>query len=160
MNIYIGRFQIFHNGHLDALNQVKNLSSNCIIGLGSSQIARPDFKNPFTAKQRAIMIRLIEPNIKIIEIPDFKYDDDWRNYILATVHNLELVFSENDYILNVFPECKKLVKRNLDISTTDIKNRIIENRNWQKLVPPKIYQYIKDNELDKAIKKLGKNQSI
>ncbi|AKG39141.1 MAG: nicotinamide-nucleotide adenylyltransferase [Infirmifilum sp.] len=52
---YIGRFQPFHLGHLNALKWILSREKEVIIGIGSAQQSFEP-KNPFTAGERALMI--------------------------------------------------------------------------------------------------------
>lgn len=49
--VYIGRFQIFHNGHLATIKKALGLSKKVIVVIGSSNLPRT-VKNPFTALER------------------------------------------------------------------------------------------------------------
>ena len=57
VSVYIGRFQIFHNGQLALLQRALAAAPLCIVVLGSAHQARTP-KNPFTWQERAEMIRL------------------------------------------------------------------------------------------------------
>jgi len=53
--VIIGRFQPFHNGHINLLNKAASLSDNIIFLIGSAnQPATP--KNPWDWRQRSGMI--------------------------------------------------------------------------------------------------------
>jgi bifunctional NMN adenylyltransferase/nudix hydrolase len=58
--VVIGRFQPLHNGHLALLRQALALAPRCVVVLGSAHQARTP-RNPFTADERAGMIRLALP---------------------------------------------------------------------------------------------------
>lgn len=53
--VMIGRFQPFHNGHLQILTKALEMSENVIILLGSAESAR-NIKNPFSDTERYVMI--------------------------------------------------------------------------------------------------------
>ena len=78
--LYLGRFQPFHLGHLDAIDQIiADGVDRIIVGIGSSQeeLTRA---NPFSYDERKEMINrvLIDSNIKfeICSIPDFASNQD------------------------------------------------------------------------------------
>ncbi|XAH22184.1 bifunctional nicotinamide-nucleotide adenylyltransferase/Nudix hydroxylase [Xylophilus sp. GW821-FHT01B05] len=60
VSVYIGRFQIFHNGQLALLRRALDAAPRCIVVLGSAFQARTP-RNPFTWQERAEMIRLALP---------------------------------------------------------------------------------------------------
>jgi bifunctional NMN adenylyltransferase/nudix hydrolase len=53
--VYIGRFEPFHNGHLNVIKQALNLAWEVIVLVGSANEPRT-YKNPFTFSERANMI--------------------------------------------------------------------------------------------------------
>ena len=56
-NIIIGRFQPFHNGHLElVLKALEDYTDDLIIFIGSAQKSRTN-RNPFTYFERSVMIR-------------------------------------------------------------------------------------------------------
>ena len=56
--LILGRFQPFHLGHLNVINEVIKEGLLPIIGIGSSQEGNT-VNNPFTSKERIEMIRAI-----------------------------------------------------------------------------------------------------
>ncbi|MEM2915309.1 MAG: adenylyltransferase/cytidyltransferase family protein, partial [Candidatus Bathyarchaeia archaeon] len=55
--LYVGRFQPFHLGHLEAVKYMLRNSKEVIIVIGSAQESHT-LTNPFTAGERVYMIRL------------------------------------------------------------------------------------------------------
>jgi nicotinamide-nucleotide adenylyltransferase len=54
--LYVGRFQPFHNGHLDAIKYALNSVDELVIVIGSAQYSHHSH-NPFTAGERLTMVR-------------------------------------------------------------------------------------------------------
>ena len=54
--LFVGRFQPFHLGHLDAIEATLERVEELIIVVGSGEYSHSD-KNPFTAGERVEMIR-------------------------------------------------------------------------------------------------------
>jgi bifunctional NMN adenylyltransferase/nudix hydrolase len=54
--VFIGRFQPFHLGHLEVMEQAKRLAERVIVLVGSANQPRTP-KNPFTYEERELMIR-------------------------------------------------------------------------------------------------------
>ena len=152
-NLLIGRFQIFHNGHLNALEQAQRYGA-IEIGVGSSQIIEPTLKNPFTYNQRRDMLNVLGLR-DIIEIPDFNDDNSWKNYIEYRIPNLDSVFSADNKNIVPFDASKRVkLERISGVSSTNIKQKIVQNKSWREDVPEEIYEYIKNNNLDTHIKTL------
>jgi cytidyltransferase-related domain len=51
----VGRFQPFHKGHLEVIEEVLKEHDSVIIGIGSAQYSHT-LQNPFTAGERHLMI--------------------------------------------------------------------------------------------------------
>ena len=91
--VYIGRFQPFHNGHLETLRIALDQADEVLILLGSSNRA-PNIRNPWTPAQRESMIRAVladenipQKRVKIIPINDYPYNNElWLSEIQATVN--------------------------------------------------------------------------
>lgn len=95
--VYIGRFQPFHNAHLEtvkfALDRVKQL----IIVVGSTNCA-PNIKNPWTFPERQDMILgclddLDLPRITFISARDYLYNDNL--WITAIQHEVDGITNGN-----------------------------------------------------------------
>ena len=54
--LYVGRFQPFHLGHLDAIKYALKQADELVIVIGSAQYSH-NANNPFTAGERLIMVR-------------------------------------------------------------------------------------------------------
>jgi len=142
--LLIGRFQPFHLGHLDAVLFGLSRTENLFIGIGSSNKSN-ESRNPFSAKERREMITSsIEPSmadrIKIFDIPDVGDHEKWTFEIDKIVPKYDVVFTNDEFTqilfekreMNVVPV---VLKDREKFSGTNIRNLIIEDKNWQDLVP-------------------------
>jgi len=92
VSVYIGRFQIFHNGQLALLRRALQAAPLCIVVLGSAHQARTP-KNPFTWQERAEMIRLALPEadqnrIRFLPVRDYYDQDRWVSAVKHGVAQL------------------------------------------------------------------------
>ncbi len=92
VSIYIGRFQIFHNGQLALLRRALEAAPLCIVVLGSAYQARTP-KNPFTWQERAEMIRLALPEadrerIRFLPVRDYYDQERWVSAVKHGVAEL------------------------------------------------------------------------
>ena len=91
--VYIGRFQPFHNGHLQTLKAALEKTDEVIILLGSSNRAQ-NIRNPWNAQQRESMIRevlkdegIAQKHVSIVPINDHPYNNDaWLEEVQAKVN--------------------------------------------------------------------------
>ncbi|MFC1768227.1 nicotinamide-nucleotide adenylyltransferase [Nanoarchaeota archaeon] len=158
--LFIGRFQPFHNGHLADIKLALKEVDQLIIGIGSSQHEKTK-DNPFSFEERARMIEnvLIKEEISnytIFPIPDFNNDKKWVEHLEVLLPKFKIIYSGNDRVLNIFKPIKKFKTKRLElidnISSTKIRNFIKEGKQWEKLVPKEIVEYIKKIDGTKRIK--------
>jgi 8-oxo-dGTP diphosphatase len=156
--LYIGRFQPFHNGHLDAVKQIVNAGyERVVLGIGSCQEKRTS-KNPLSYDERKSLIESAFGNqnidYDILSIPDFGDDLLWTNYVVNNL-NFDTVFTGNDWTQKCFEEySKKQVYRlnqQMQICATDIREKIVNNGNWQELVHENVANNLMKNGLEKII---------
>jgi len=90
--VVIGRFQPVHNGHLALLQRALTLAPRCVVVLGSAGQARTP-KNPFTADERAAMVRLAMPEtdrarLDIVPLRDCYDAERWQRQVQRAVARL------------------------------------------------------------------------
>ena len=142
--LLVGRFQPFHLGHLDAVLFGLSRMENLFIGVGSSNKFN-EKKNPFSAEERKEMIMLsIEPSmlgrIKIFEIPDVDNHEKWTFEIDQIVPKYDVVFTNDEFTKTLFKKRQTnvipvVLKEREKFSGTNIRQLIIDDKNWQDLVP-------------------------
>ena len=142
--LLIGRFQPFHLGHLDAVLFGLAKTENLFICIGSSNKSN-ERKNPFSAEERREMITLsIEPSItdriKIFDIPDVGDHEKWTFEIDKIVPKYDVIFTNDEFTKTLFEKreisvISVILKDREKFSGTNIRNLIIEDKNWRDLVP-------------------------
>jgi len=141
--LFIGRFQPFHLGHLDAITKVFLDVENLWIGIGSSNRSH-EKKNPFTAEERKEMIlssidTSLLQKIKIFFIPDVDDHEKWTHQVDSIVPKYDVVFSNDDFTISLFSKrgikvIQPHLKHREDLSGTNIRNKMINGQNWKSLV--------------------------
>jgi len=147
--LFIGRFQPFHNAHLIDVKKILKECDEVIIAIGSSQ-EKNTLENPFSYNERKNMIvRILKSNkikkYRIYPVPDLYNDRKWVEYIKKNLPNYEFVYSGNQWTLRCFKKFDSKVKKIKlikGISSTIIRNMIIKEKNWEKMVPKEIADYI------------------
>ena len=160
-----GRFQPFHNGHLEYLRAAVEQCENLVIGITNadptqiSEEATSEHRhltesNPFSFFQRSVMIRElpIEESIPlerslIIPFPVHS-PDRWRYYLPPDVVHSLRVFSpweqakvdrlrQQGYAVEVLhPGVSKAVE------ATEVRRRMADGEGWEELVPPSVARVI------------------
>ncbi len=153
--LYIGRFQPFHNGHLNSVEQIINSEiTKIIFGVGSSD-QELTTKNPFNFFERKSMIELVmqalnsQRNIaiefEVLAIPDFDTNTQWVEYIMENLPSFEVVFSGNPITSQCFNNTNikfRTLEYNKIIKASTIRQKILEHGNWEELVPAEIVQFL------------------
>jgi nicotinamide-nucleotide adenylyltransferase len=133
--LFIGRFQPFHLGHLDALKQIQEKYDVIKIGIGSSQESCTE-KNPYDFETRKKMIEVsivdLSAKIQIFNIPDINDDEKWVSHVKEIIGDFDAVYSGNDYVLELFEKALISTNRqdfNLNINATIIREKIKNSGN-------------------------------
>jgi len=163
--LYIGRFQPIHLGHLSCIRHILSKTSEVIIAIGSAQFSHT-LHNPFTAGERVTMIRLamdeakIEPSkYYIIPVRDLRIHDLWVPHLVSQTPRFEIVFSNEPVTSRLFKEAGFRVEPipfydREQYSATEIRERIVKNSDWQKLVPLSTSSFIKSISGEERLREL------
>lgn len=160
--VFIGRFQPFHNGHLEVIKTALSKASKVLILVGSSYQPRTE-KNPFTFDERQMMIidsiRNEMPDalkrLDIRSLHDHKYNDHtWAAEVQSHISDQGKIGiighskDESSYYLKMFPQWDTIEHPlNDEINATDIRRLLFEARSPNYLngvVPPVVRTWIAD----------------
>jgi len=159
--LFIGRFQPFHNGHLNVIKFLNDNYEEIIIGIGSAQYSNT-IENPFSLYERKKMIHItLKKNsikkCKIIEIPDIHNPPKWVDHVLSIYSDFDVVITNNNFTKGLFRKKDIRVEETPlydreKYSGRSIRYKIKNNHKWKDLVPISVYKYIKSIDGDKRIK--------
>jgi nicotinamide-nucleotide adenylyltransferase len=153
VGLFVGRFQPFHNGHLAAVRYALGRVDYLYIVVGSAQRSH-ERDNPFTAGERIMMIKAALDEAKVdsgrwmlIPVQDAESHSVWTATLKSTVPKFDIVFSNDTLTIRLLKEegIKVVPIPYLDreqYSATNVRNRILERKDWQKLVPPAIAKMV------------------
>ncbi len=136
--LFIGRFQPFHLGHLDALDQIS--ATKIIIGIGSSQYSRTE-DNPYTYEERKkIMEHAIDDGrVSIMAIPDIHDEVKWPDHVLSITGPVDMIYSGNEWVRSLFERdgyTTEPITVQKKITGTHIRSLLHTNDDtWKTLVP-------------------------
>lgn len=155
--VFVGRFQPFHNGHLEAIRYILGKVEELIIVVGSSQHSHEE-GNPYTAGERISMIRLalneakIDPSrYLVIPVPDVTMHSTWFSELQAYVPSFEVVYSNEPLTRRLVKEagCRveyvPLFRREV-YWATEIRKRMLSKGDWMELVPKSVADFIKSRD--------------
>ncbi len=161
-----GRFQPFHNGHLEYLHLARERCQTLIIGITNpdplqtaeeetSEHRHLDGANPFTFTERQMMIRevLFDEGVsldRVIFIPfPVNLPDRWRYYVPAGAVQYIRVFSPWEQAkvdrLRAFGYRVEILQPGVEkrVEATEIRRRLTAGENWRELVPPGVARVIR-----------------
>lgn len=154
--VFIGRFQPFHLGHQNVIEQYSD-EYRLEIVIGSAERSRTE-KNPLKAEERKKIIQECHPETDISRKEDHESDRKWIKD-LEEMTEADTVISQNSLV-------KKLVDKHTEMeveeqqlydediySGTEIRRRIRSGEEWRYLVPDCAVQRIDD--LEDVIKASG-----
>jgi len=155
--LYVGRFQPFHQGHLEAVQYVLKEVDEVVIAIGSAQYSH-NANNPFTAGERLVMIRraLKEAGVDysrvwVVPVPDVHLHMLWVAALEGYTPSFNVVYSNEPLTRRLFMEAGYKVKRirlfeRKDYNSTLVREKMIKDNSWTSLVPKSVAEFI--NEID------------
>lgn len=144
--ILIGRMQPVHNGHMEVIKKILTEVDEIIIGIGSAQISH-ELKDPFTAGERIVMMSqaLAEKGIDpsryyIIPMQDINFNAVWTSHVKMLTPPFSIVYSGNPLVKQLFSEEGYDVRQpplydRKHLSGSEVRRRILNDDDWQELVP-------------------------
>ena len=146
--VFIGRFQPFHLGHLEVINQALTAANHVVVLIGSSGAPR-NHRNPFTFDERSQMLLNsipghLQTRVRVRPLEDAAYNDNrWIHSVQTQVTraawefgytsepNITLIGHSKDassYYLNMFPQWKSTEVGNFrELDSTRVRNSYFSN---------------------------------
>ena len=169
--LYVGRFQPFHLGHLNAIKDILKEVDELVIVIGSAQYSH-NINNPFTAGERLVMTRkaleecgIDYSRVWIVPVPDVHLHMMWVSALEGYAPRFEVVYSNEPLTRRLFIEAGykvksiRLFERNLYSSTT-IRQKMLTGRGWEKLVPKSVAAFIKEIDGINRLQDLTKTDKV
>ena len=162
-SLMIGRFQPFHNGHLEVVRKIVSEADAVIIGIGSAQYSHTP-ENPFTAGERHLMIsKSLEAEdihaFYLVPIVDVNRYSIWVSHVETLVPPFDRVYTNNPLTRRLFKEDgydvsgSPLYDRE-KYSGKEIRDRIRVGAEWENLVPSAVVEVLKEIDGINRIKEL------
>lgn len=155
VGLFVGRFQPFHNGHLAAVKHSLREVDYLYIVVGSAQKSH-ERDNPFTAGERIMMIKAALDEARVdaarwmlIPLQDADSHSVWTATLRSTVPKFDKVYTNDTLTIRLLKEEGTDVEpipylNRQEYSATNVRTRILERKDWEKLVPPAVARLVKD----------------
>ncbi len=161
---YIGRFQPYHFGHQEILEEIARESDEIVIGVGSAQLSHT-FTDPFTAGERILMIThsltYLESPLYVIPIEDIRRNAVWVSHVTTMTPVFDVVYTNNPYVVRLFNEAgfdvrsSPLYQREV-YSGSEIRKRMLYDEPWEHLVPQAVVEVIEQIDGVNRLKEVSK----
>jgi nicotinamide-nucleotide adenylyltransferase len=161
----VGRFQPFHNGHLEIIRSILKHNASVIIGIGSAQYSHT-LKDPFTAGERHLMISTTLERegifqFYLVPIEDVNSNPLWVAHVESLTPGFNRVYTNNPLVTRLFKE-KNYRVESMDMinrsnwSGTHIREKMIKNQDWRSDVPRAVADIIDEIDGISRIQDLAK----
>lgn len=179
LGVIHGRFQILHNDHIKYLMAGKELCKNLVVGITNpdpsltrDSDANPHrstpLANPLTYYERYLMTQaaLLEQDLSLsefsivplpINVPDLiKYYVPLHAIFFLTIYDnwgrqKKKYFQSLGLKIYVLWE---VTLENKGLSSSDIREAMIQDKKWEQLVPPSVEKLMKEWEIPLRLKKI------
>ncbi|MCS7125129.1 MAG: nicotinamide-nucleotide adenylyltransferase [Candidatus Bathyarchaeota archaeon] len=153
--LFVGRFQPFHKGHLQVIEDLLGEVDELVIVVGSAQYSHR-IDNPFTTGERLVMIKKALEEAKvdlnrvwIVPVPDVHIHMVWVSVVEGYAPRFDVVYSNEPLTRRLFIEAGYEVKsirfhKREVYSATEIRKRMLDGENWEELVPRSVAEFIKE----------------
>ncbi len=164
--LYIGRFQPFHLGHLEAVRHILGKVDDLVIVVGSAQDSHT-LENPFTAGERITMIRLalreakVEPSrYTVLPLPDAEFHKVWVAHLLSQTPSFDKVFTNEPLTGRLLKEAGMPVERiplfnRASYTATEVRRRILKGGDWEELLPRSVTTYVKQIKGEERMREIS-----
>jgi nicotinamide-nucleotide adenylyltransferase len=169
--LYVGRFQPFHLGHLEAIKEVLKETEELVIVIGSAQYSH-NIHNPFTAGERLVMIRraLQEADFNysrlwVVPVPDVHLHMLWVSALEGYTPRFNIVYSNEPLTRRLFIEAGYEVKsirffQRKIFTSTIVREKMLHGESWTKLIPKSVADFIKEIDGVNRIRDLSRTDEI
>ena len=169
--LYVGRFQPFHLGHLNAVKSVLQDVEELVIVIGSAQYSHTA-ANPFTAGERLMMVRLALDEasldcsrVWIVPVPDVHLHMLWVAALEGYTPKFNVVYSNEPLTRRLFTEAGYKVKEipffeRKVYTSTGIRAKMVKGEDWKKLVPKSVAAFITEIDGVNRLTDLTKSDKI
>jgi nicotinamide-nucleotide adenylyltransferase len=169
--LYVGRFQPFHLGHLDAIKNVLEEVEEIVVVIGSAQYSH-NVHDPYTAGERLVMIRSaleeaeIDPaRVWVVPVPDVHLHMMWVSAVEGYTPKFHIVYSNEPLTKRLFMESGYKVKgipffERQFYSSTIVREKMLQGDSWRTLVPKSVADFIGEIDGVNRLRELSRTDKV
>jgi len=146
----IGRFQPFHDGHVQLVEEIATEVDELIVGIGSADDSHT-VRNPFTAGERIMMITKTLETVSIttytVPIEDLNRNSVWVSHVRSMSPRFDVAYSNNPLVIQLFIEAGVEVRQTAmfdrdHLKGSEIRQLMIEGGDWEQYVPEPVVEVV------------------
>ncbi|GAA5038170.1 hypothetical protein GCM10011506_35120 [Marivirga lumbricoides] len=147
--LFITRAQPLHNGHAAFIEEMANENDEFIILLAAAEQCHQS-KNPLSATERLEMVHsylnsYYTHRFYLVALPQNSFTLENMYELSYLLPDFQSVYATNPVIISMCNSMNipvKTLKQNVNISATEIRNRILKNEPCGAMLPPLILSYL------------------
>jgi len=149
---FIGRFQPFHRGHRQVIEEIQGDLAELVVAIGSAG-ASHSVDDPFTGGERVMMITKALADLDLVVYPvpveDIERHAVWVSHVESMTPAFDVVYSNNPLVRRLFAEAGREVRsvamQNRDeLEGTRIREAMIDGGDWERSVPEPVVSVIEE----------------
>jgi nicotinamide-nucleotide adenylyltransferase len=149
---FIGRFQPFHDGHLQIVEEIASEVDELVVGIGSAGDSHTE-RNPFTAGERIMMItktlEALDITTYTVPIEDLNRNSVWVSHVQSMSPRFDVAYSNNPLVIQLFIEAGVEVRQTAmfnrdDLKGSQIRTQMIDGGDWERHVPQPVVEVIEE----------------
>jgi len=146
----IGRFQPFHDGHVQLVEEIATEVDELIVGIGSADDSHT-VRNPFTAGERIMMITKTLETLSLttytVPIEDLNRNSVWVSHVRSMSPRFDVAYSNNPLVIQLFIEAGVEVRQTAmfdrdHLKGSEIRQLMIEGGDWKQYVPKPVVEVV------------------
>lgn len=160
-----GRFQPFHRGHRQFVEQILDDAEEIVVAIGSAGLSHTE-ENPFTAGERISMVHRtldqLESTTFVIPVTNVEPYALWPAHVQSLSPSFDVVYSNNPTVRRVVTEKGydasgvELVERDR-YSGTEIRRRMVDGEPWRDLVPDEVADVVEEIDGAERVRKVNRD---
>jgi nicotinamide-nucleotide adenylyltransferase len=155
--LIVGRFQPFHNGHMELIRHIMKTfePAELIVGIGSAQESYT-LRHPFTAGESFEKVS----RFVVVPIEDIDRHALWVSHVESLLPDFKQVYTNDPLNKVLFKEAgyevPDLPKFNRGTyQGTEIRRRMIAGEEWRDLVPLPVFKFLEDIHAEERLRLLS-----
>jgi nicotinamide-nucleotide adenylyltransferase len=150
--ILIGRFQPFHDGHMQVVENIVDEVDELVLGIGSAD-ASHEPRNPFTAGERIMMLHnalvSLETTTYVVPLDDMDRNSVWVSHVKSMSPWFEVAYSNNPLVVRLFQEAGVEVRQTQlfdrdRLKGSEIRGLMREGGDWEQSVPEAVAEVVEE----------------